>query len=182
MRFCSLLAFFWWRGHRNQIFFLLRLYLTHRRIKSLHDIYSIGMFNRVLRCSVVLGTTKGLPFHPLQLVSYLCEYWGESQRRPMSKTVVYTPAGTNIYIYNHPVVALPGRGGGNHTLNLCMDTRGGGTPLGSPFLYETQGGTNPPKRRLKHTFLFFIVVLVGVCMRITGVSCKHTFITSVNHF
>lgn len=99
MRFCSLLAFFWWRGHRNQIFFLLGLYLTHRRIKSLRDIYSIGMFNRVLWCIVVLGTTKGLPFHPLQLVSYLCEYWGESQHRPMSKTVVYTPTETNIYIY-----------------------------------------------------------------------------------
>ena len=59
------------------------------------------------------------------------------------------------------MVALPGRGG-NHTLNLCMHTRGGGgTPFGSPFLYETEGVTNPPKRRLKHTFLFFIFVLVG---------------------
>ena len=42
-----------------------------------------------------------------------------------------------------------------------MDTRGGGTTLGNPFLYETAGGTNPPKTRLKHTFFFFIVVLVG---------------------
>ena len=86
----------------------------------------------------------------------------------------------NIYTYYHPVVALPGRGGAIIHL-IYVWTPGGGTPLGSTFLYETKGVTNPQRDVWNIDVYSSFLFLSGVCMRITGVSCKHTFIASVNH-
>ena len=58
---------------------------------------------------------------------------------------------------------------------------GRSTPSWSTFLYETQGYPTP-RKDVQNIHLFLPCLLLSAfCMRITGVSCKHTFITFVNH-
>ncbi len=58
---------------------------------------------------------------------------------------------------------------------------GRSTPSWSTFLYETQGYPTP-RKDVQNIHLFLPRLLLSAfCMRITGVSCKHSFITFVNH-
>ena len=77
----------------------------------------------------------------------------------------------------------PTRWGGGPSYIKLMYGKQGGKPLVEAFFCITQGGTQPPLRHAQNIYFFLpCLLLPAFCMRIAGVSCKHTFITFMNHY
>ena len=63
-----------------------------------------------------------------------------------------------------------------------MENRGG-KPIVEAVFCMTQGVTQPPLRHAQNIHFFLPCwLLPAFCMRIAGVSCKHKFITFMNHY
>ena len=76
----------------------------------------------------------------------------------------------------------PSRLGGGYPTQNNVWIPGGYQPLHGALFCIRQGVTQPLRRHAQHIHFFLPCLLLSAfCMRITGVSCKQTFITFMNH-